>query len=393
MKEPPAVRQKAFEVVRNSKVSYPLFPYFPEDLAPLHVKGNPANRLDKHIRAALSRYSSHFKKQPGDDLEMAVAITDWVAATMLHPSFYPSFDSPDKIYAPTPHPFFMTNPSAVEQLEFVLKFDPADAKNWPSPFCDHQNTVAAAMLNYLGIHAQKVNVSDHSGLQFYSRQLHKWIWCEATFNEHYILEEPDGSIVPLGVKDLHRLTVSGDLDQVRVVKHGYPTVTYLDIQPDGFKRYMTFNVTWPFTKAGHPEDIPVWVMVSDGPPLKRADEKWSPLAQVPFIIPSAWLDAPTCHDPELNDTELDALGLIGPIRHLDDGVEFSLRSLLPFTEFFEMSSSMNNRWIPFQHKGRPTALPTDSTPIHLTWPAGTVRIRAVDTVGNRTQEFIIALSD
>lgn len=321
-----------------------------------------------------------------------MAITDWVAATMLHPSFYPSFGAKEKYYPNAPSAFLMTYPSAIDTLEYILKFNPRDRKQWPSPYCDHQNNVVGGLLSLAGLYSQTVGVSGHTGLQFFSWDYGKWIWCEATFNEHYLLVEPGRQPLPLGVMDLHNLTNSKQLDKVRVVKHGYPDTVYLNTAPDGFRRFVTYQTPWFSTKTALPAEVPRWAVVSLDPPLTSATDKWVPGASPGALVPPDILNAGMVHDPSASYQKLDAIGLSSPIAKLDEGIRFSLRTLLPYTASFEITRGLGDQWIPMEATPKPGFLPAETRPITLTWDSGLVRIRAVDTFGNHSQEFIIRMT-
>jgi hypothetical protein len=385
-------RENSFEVIQNFPVAKPLFPFVPENLALLREPGHPAQGMAASLAKAVQRFESIRHRSPKDDLELAWAITDWVAATLLHPSFYPSYEAEEKTYPPVPDVFLKRDPPAQEILAHILKFDPKDTKHWPSPYCHHQNMVAGALMNLAGLHAQRVTVQGHTGLQFFSWSYGKWIWCEATFNEHYLLVTPNQAPIPLGVMDLHNLTLSRRLDSVRVVKHGYPDQTYLNLLPEGFRRYIKYNTPSFFSFDSLAPEVPELVMVALDAPLQSGRDRWTPSAVEEFF-PQAFLDAPVTHDPLIAHQKLDAIGLVGAITRVGGGVRFTLRTLLPYTSTFEIAHGRSGAWIPFKIIERPGYMPVEALDIQLGWGAGTVRFRAVDTVGNHSQEFIIRMAE
>src|SRR6185437_15296706 len=238
-------RSPTFSVTHNSNPGTGVLPFKAQDLS--IAKNDPmdwGNDLKYYRACVLWQFmSKNGGRMPSDDLETAVAVVDFVSLYMRHPAFYPENPYLPRTYSIISNPKYDTiYGEAVRLLNFTLSHDPNDATNWPSPQCTQQNQAAAGLMNVFGLHARLCDVEGHTSLEYYSFKYHKWIWCDSTFNEHYVLPQPDGSRLPLGARDLNRLTLNGGIESVEVVKHGYPSATYpentyLKLHPHGFRQY------------------------------------------------------------------------------------------------------------------------------------------------------------
>jgi hypothetical protein len=280
---------------------------------------------------------------------------------------------------------------AVRILNYTLAFDPADGANWPSPLCTFQNYVAAGMLNLLGLHARLVDVG-HTGLEFYSFTHYKWIWMDATYNEHYVAT--DGKL--LGVLDLHRLTLRGGIDQVRPVKHGYPTAafrsnTYLWLQPRRFRQYAVTLYMDSFGGSGRRLSKFHTVVYSPVPPPDYQPLPGEILNYDRYPEPGGWRQWPQTDNPESLDTPVGRLAMFDGVTPGSNGINLRLLSYLPYTQRFEMRLG-NGAWLAVHAYERPENGPVLSSEIVAPWNGGTVSVRAVDNVGNATLALVIAMT-
>ena len=396
-----ADRTPRIEILKNARV--PLSPnaFMAQDLSVArHDPSDPNGDMAVHAWYVLKQFrDKHHGRSPQTDLEYAVAVTDWVSSNLRHPAFYPEDPYAPRFYhRMTEDPKYLTlNWEPVRIINYTLKFNPDDPVNWPSPQCTEQNFAAAGLLNYFGLHARMVDVEGHSGLEYYSFQYHKWVWCDSTFNEHYTFV---GGDIPLGVIELNELTLQGLTHQVSVVKHGYPTSaysenTYILRCPHGFRQYATTLYMNLFNKQGAGMRRTDIVVYSPDPP-----STYTPLPdEVTHYEESrdsgGWYYWSETNDAGSVDIPLDALSISGPISWdlVTRRAFLSVTSYLPYTSRFEQWSEASRTWITVARVAVPASRAQTSP--QLTFALGygtyTVRLRAVDNVGNKTQEvsFVI----
>ena len=383
-----------YQILRTSNAPSCEYPYIPEDLGPLvHLTTPVAKKMRAYAETALEAYTRKHGHVPVDDLQVAVAMADWVAVTMKHPSYYP-VDPALPRYNPLHDANYNSiSPDPLKMLEYTLRFDPADAENWPSPQCGHQNRVVIGLLNSMGIHGRLVALQLHTGLEFFSFRLHKWVYIDATHNEHYVLHDPEGGPgMPLNASEIHALTLARRLGAVDVVKHGYPgkDIVYLALQPQGFLRFAVPMFMKQYGAAGRAVGgNENYIMVSEDWLKPGVDQFWSPEDPNHEKTEPAWFALSGVRDSSLVNAALDSLGTVSAVVSDGTGVHFRLRSGLPYTAAFERYIPGSKAWVSEQSvpESRPT--PTESLPIDLLPGTGTVRFRAVDDAGNSTQEFVI----
>lgn len=366
-------------------------PFVPEDLGAMGRSAEGA-RLRAFAKLALAAFERKYGHRPTTDLQIAMALADWVASVMLHPAYHPS-DPGRPRYNPLHDPAYnQLNPDPLKMLLYTLRFDPRDAEKWPSPQCGHQNRVLAGLLNSVGLHARVVTLQLHRGLEFYSFQLHKWIYIDATHNEHYVLRGGADGEIPLGVRELHELTLAHRQAEVEVVKHGYPDieVVYLAIHPYGFLRYALLFYMKQLGPAGKAfGGASLLTAVTERPLDPVRDRVWTPDDPQQDPTEPFWFTLNSLSDPGLLDPALDALTLAGPIATTPEGLEFVLESRLPYTAGFERSTLEREARPLVMDVDTPGPEPVKSPTLRLPRGAGKVTFRAFDTFGNRTQEFVI----
>ena len=367
-----------------------------QDLA--EARANPADPngdLQKYLNRALTAFSASRGYAPESELDKVVAVVDWVAATLRHPAFYPEDPGLLRTYPLAASPRYDSfGYEPVRIINYTLSFDPADAAHWPSPQCTQQNLAAAGMLNLLGLHARLVDVEGHTGLEYYSFVYYKWIWVDATYNEHYVLA--DGT--PLGVMELNRLTLYGGIDNVRPVKHGYPTAehranTYLYARPHGFRQYAPTRYMRIFSGMGWQLSKFDTVVYSPTPP---ADYQPLPGEVLNFDRDPAsggWFYWPKTDNPESLDMPLGRVSIFDSITPTEAGIEFTLRSYLPYTTRFQIKyGSHDEPWTTIDVVASPSHAPVLSAPLVVPWGSGTVSVRAVDNVKNVSLPMVLELT-
>jgi hypothetical protein len=356
---------------------------------------DPGSDLPKYVSRALQAFAQSRGRAPEQELDRIVAVVDWVAATLRHPAFYPEDPGLPRSYPLAPSTRYDTlSYEPVRIINYTLQFDPARPESWPSPQCTQQNLAAAGMLNVLGLHARLVDVEGHTGLEVYSFVHYKWIWVDATFNEHYV--DADG--MPLGVMELNRLTLEGGIEGVRAVKHGYPTAqfaanTYLRLYPHGFRQYAVTRNMRIF--GGKGLQISKFDTVVFSP---MAPASYRPLpGEVPNYEsdPSSggWYFWPKTDNPESLDFPLGRLAVFDGVVPTEDGLSLRLRSFLPYTTRFQIRfGDQPDHWTTVAEVASPSAEPALSEPIVVPWGAGAVSIRAVDNVRNVSLPLVLQLS-
>lgn len=355
---------------------------------------DPGADLSKVVNRALSAFERSRGRAAASDLDKAVAVTDWVAATLRHPAFYPEDPGLPRLYSDTPSPRYATlGHEPVRIVNYTLSFDPDDAGNWPSPQCTQQNVVVAGMLNVLGLHGRLVDVEGHTGLEFYSFSHHKWIWIDATYNEHYVL--PDGT--PLGVRDLNRLTLHGGIESVVPVKHGYPTAafrsnTYLWARPHGFRQYAVTLYMRNFGGKGWQLSKFDTVVYSPAPPASYRPLPGEVLNFDQDPQSGGWYVWPKTNDAESLDYPLDRVAIFDGVTPTAAGLVFTLRSYLPYTARFQIRyGDPAQPWTTIEVVPGPSSRPVLSSPVTVPWGSGTVSVRAVDNVRNVTLPLVLEL--
>lgn len=246
-------------------------------------------------------------------------------------------------------------------------------------------------MNYAGLHARLCYVEGHDGLEYYSWKYKKWIWCEATFNEHLVLPLPDGTFLPLGAREMQELTFSNEHQQVQTVKHGYPDgsipgFSYLNVHPHGFRRYAPFRYMQTLNGMGRNVGSP-YISTSNVPIpptyVPDADE----VADL-VISPKLTLVA----DPLLLDAPLNALVIGENVSPQRDALAFNLRTMLPYATRFEIQYGDGAPWQTLELIPAPSAIGKTSSVFSLPWNAGIVNFRARDNIGNNSETLTISFN-
>lgn len=370
--------------------------FLAQDLAA--ARNDPADPnadLTTYVVRALEAFAQTRGRAPEQELDKVVAVVDWVASTLRHPAFYPEDPDLPRVYpvVSSPHYGSLGN-EPVRIINYTLQFDPVQAQNWPSPQCTQQNLAAAGMLNVLGLHARLVDVEGHTGLEYYSFVHYKWIWVDATFNEHYV----DAHGVPLGVIELNRLTLDGGIEQVRAVKHGYPSAefainTYLRRQPHGFRQYAVMRNMRIFGGKGWQLSKFDTVVYSPVPPPTYQPLPGEKLNFESDPASGGWYFWPKTDNPEALDFPLGRVAIFDGVEPTDAGLSVVLRSFLPYTTRFQIRfGDAQQPWMTVAPVASPSSEPVLSAPIVVPWGSGVVSIRAVDNIRNVSLPLVLQLS-
>lgn len=367
-----------------------------QDLAEaMNDPADPAGDLRVHVSRALAAFSRSGRPPPTTELDKVVAVVDWVASTLRHPAFYPEDPGLARTYPLSGSPVYDTlGLEPVRIINYTLSFDPAQADKWPSPQCTQQNLAVAGMLNVLGLHARLVEVEGHTGLEYYSFTHYKWIWIDATYNEHYVLA--DGT--PLGVLDLNRLTLHGGIENVLAVKHGYPSATYpantyLRARPHGFRQYAPTRYMSIFGGKGWRLSAFDTIVYSPTPPQGYQPLPGEVLHFDRDPASGGWYVWPKTDNPESLDAPLGRLTIFDGITPTEAGIRFTLRSYLPYTRGFQvMYGHQPESWSMIDVVAQPSNGPVLSASLLVPWGSGTVSVRAVDNVNNVGLPLVLELT-
>lgn len=391
-----AVPKSSYEITFSPLARTGAMGFTAQDLA--EARNDPADPnadLPTYVVRALEAFAQTRGRAPEQELDKVVAVVDWVASTLRHPAFYPEDPGLPRVYPVDLSPRYASlGHEPVRIINYTLQFDPAQADSWPSPQCTQQNLAAAGMLNVLGLHARLVDVEGHTGLEYYSFVHYKWIWVDATFNEHYV----DARGVPLGVIELNRLTLDGGIEQVRAVKHGYPGAefainTYLRQQPHGFRQYaVTRNMRifggkgWQLSKFDTVVYSPVPPPTYQPLPGEKLNFESDPAS-------GGWYFWPKTDNPEALDFPLGRVAIFDGVEPTDAGLSVVLRSFLPYTTRFQIRfGDAQQPWMTVAPVASPSSEPVLSAPIVLPWGSGVVSIRAVDNIRNVSLPLVLQLS-
>jgi hypothetical protein len=385
-----------YKIIATSKVQTEFQDFHAQDL--LAVRKEPTGTLRTAYEASIAQFTEKHGREPQDDLETAVAICDWVSYNLRHPHFYPEDPTLPRFYRPSPDPkysAFYWDPAKI--ISYTLNFDPADAENWPSPFCTQQNFAAAGIMNYAGLHARLCYVEGHDGLEYYSWKYKKWIWCDSTFNEHFVLPHSDGTFEPLGAKELQKLTLFGGIEKVQMVKHGYPDRTipifnYLGSHPHGFRRYAPFFFMKTLNGGG--SNLSSAYMFSS---CILIPDTYVPAAnefvQLELDPTSVFSRLSCVKDPTVLDAPLDALTLGDFVSPRRDGLMVNLRTWLPHAVQFEVQHGDSASWQPLEEIPQLIGTGKTSSSFFFPWSSGVLRFRTIDGVGNTSESLTILLKE
>lgn len=356
---------------------------------------DPGSDLPKYANRALQAFAQLRGRAPEQEMDRIVAVVDWVATALRHPAFYPEDPGLPRTYPLASSPRYDTlGYEPVRIINYTLQFDPARPESWPSPQCTQQNLAAAGMLNVLGLHARLVDVEGHTGLEVYSFLHFKWIWVDATFNEHYV----DENGTPLGVIELNRMTLEGGIGRVRTVKHGYPTAefpanTYMRLYPHGFRQYAVTRNMQIFGGKGLQISKFDTVVYSPKPPASYQPLPGEVLNFESNPSSGGWYFWPKTDNPESLDFPLGRLAIFDGVVPTEAGLSLRLRSFLPYTTRFQIRiGDQPDRWTTVAEVASPSAEPVLSEPIVVPWGVGAVSIRAVDNVRNVSLPLVLQLS-
>ncbi len=392
---PDKTPQGTYEILSNSTVPTGIRTFHAQDLAV--AREDPTGVLRMAYEGALNRFAEKHGRGPQDDLETAVAICDWVAYNLRHPHFYPEDPSLPRFYAnlaPDPqYGSYYWDPAKI--IAYTLRFDRNDPVSWPSPFCTQQNFAAAGIMNYAGLHARLCYVEGHDGLEYYSWKHKKWIWCDSTFNEHFVLPLSDGTIRPLGAKELQELTLLGGIEKVQTVKHGYPDGTYPDynylgVHQHGFRRYAPFFYMRTLNGGGSNVGSP-HIFASCLPVPKSYLPATNEFVQLEKDPNSVFSRLSCFQDPRVLDVPLNALTLGDTVSPQRDVLVINLRAWLPHAALFEVQYGDGAPWQSLEIIPNPIGTAKTSSSFAVPWSAGVVNFRAMDKVGNNSETLAIQL--
>lgn len=384
-------------------------PYYGQDLAV--AQRDPW--LKWAAEEALKRFEVRQGRRAQSMHDKAVAVVDWIANTVRHPHFWPEDPAaPRQLYPDVAFSRLNRDPARIIALAI-------EWRDFRGPLCTEQNFAAAGVMNYLGLHARLVSVQGHDGLEYFNFDLGKWVWTEATFNEHYVLKDV-AAVQPLGASELHELTLRQQIGRVRAVKHSvpsgrYPGGTYLSVNPNGFRQFaVTLYMNNLNGQGVHAGVLDTTVLVPTLPP----NFPLLPDDQVPLLSNPA-----NCRNPQHPDCkwgvawtlwpQLDVLSRMAPrldqlqvavlpreggpqsTSTLNQKLVMDVETALPYTTEIQYRLGNLAAWQSLSRIAQPGALGAKA---HVEMPlpavggsAQQLQLRAIDNVGNATRAVTLQL--
>lgn len=386
-------------------------PFYAQDLAVAKADA----QMNTYVAQAMAQFQAKQGRSPESELERAAATADWVSNNLRHPSFWPENPWAPRLYTGPAYNYDALYSDPLKIIQAALAVDPADGANYHWALCTHQNFALAGLLNAQGLHARVVSVAGHDGLEYFSFQFHKWVWMDATFNEHFVLRNTSTGVeTPLGAAELNAMTLNGTLTQVLTVKHGVPSASfpggsYLQVQPHGFRQYAVHNFMSIYNGNGlNATRADTVVYVPPIPPSYQPIPGEVVLLSDPnncadFSSPSctfgaAWTLWPQTDSSDILNPRLDDFyaavqtheGEPESPATQDRYAQIKMRSALPYTQYFQARNDSDTTWTNVATVSVPSTLPQTVVMAfyYSAWGVGSakVHLRAMDTFGNVTKE-------
>lgn len=333
------------------------------------------------------------KLQPRD-LERARAIVDVVSKHLADPCFHPENPSLPRLFQASEQyatASVAKNPITIIQL--ATASSPTNSQ-YPGVLCTWQNIAAAGIMNHIGLHARLIDVEGHTGLEYFSYEFGKWVWMDATFNEHYVRTSAPNT--PLGVSELNELTLSNQISLVQAVKHGVPSGQYAN------GKYIT---SFP---RGFLQFAPTMFMsfYANGMKISRLDTYVYQPVLPEFSnsnLTGGWLVWPKTTNRTNLDYPVDRLsatiyprtGEPNTDATQNQFVRVKFVSMLPYTTKLQARTPTDSSWRDIHGFTVPSTHPAAITLDFGFWYWGSsnenIRVRAVDAAGNATKEVSFRL--
>jgi hypothetical protein len=375
----------------------------PAGFLPFYAQDLVVAKNTEQMAVRAEQVTKHFQEKrghaPANELETAIAVVDWVSDHLRHPYFWPEDPALPRFYNNN-HPGIQTYKSfradPLQILKFAMSHDVNDPVNYAPVLCTHQNAVAAGLMNYFGMHARICTVEGHDTLEYFSFVHHRWIWMDATFNEHYVEVKADDSEVLLGARELNALTLAGKVSSVRAIKHGSPTArfykrnVYIGAHPHGV-RYYAPHIYMNNFNNGRAKLPSIWsVVCTPAWPKEFVPFPGETTEPGPNGGGAGFLRRPRTTNPAVLDYPLDTLAIAGSPASDAKAVKIQVQSFLPYTTAFEVYDATHG-WVNAESIATPSNGPIISQPVNLDFGSGLRKIRALDGRGNPTQEVILEL--
>lgn len=408
--------QSIFSISASATIVVDVFDNFGGEVAPFYAQDLSVAKRDPNLTSYVGQAFTYFRTKkgyaPSTEIDRAIAVVDWVSYNLRHAAFWPedpraprqysarSSYSPSATYAPL-------NGDPVKIIATAQSFPPTDNLNYKHILCSDQNYAAAGMLNNIGIHARIVQVEGHSGLEYYSFSLRKWIWMDSTFNEHYGVKNADGTYTYLGALDLHAMTLAGTSGQVVAFKHGvpssaYPENTYIKLHPRGFRQYATQNFMSTYNGNGvnlaridTTVFVPILPVAWSGP-LLMSDPRSCVSGSCPWGL--SWILWPQSNSNSGANYRIDDLhasllthdGESNSASTQNRYARIRLTSMLPYTQYFQAKNEGESAWTNVAAVSSVTTMAVSQTLefgfSYWGMNGSKVRLRAIDNFGNATKE-------
>lgn len=221
--------------------------YIPQMLDDL----DPAFDLD--LARALERYRALHGREAKTLFEKVQAAADYVSNMAKHPyrhNLGNEYSDP-RAWEYKDLPGKLAELSRENQQWNGVEWVPAAGKTLndvPAIECSFQDLILGGLVNALGAQWMLVGITYHDAFAYYDNELGKWVYIEATFNEHYRSAQSTlDDYVPLSPRELREMNLAGDNSMVPVrapyqperIELEYSLYPYAEMHPLGFNAMMT----------------------------------------------------------------------------------------------------------------------------------------------------------
>ncbi len=237
----PFVAAPAVEILRSMRKPGKSY-YMPQQLDMV------TNSFAVHASRALQRFRGLTGRDAVSVFDKVQAAADYVANLAKHPYRHnmSSEGSDPRAWEFADYPEKLADLAIENQSWNGLSWEPAEGKTLldvPAIECTFQNLILGGVVNALGAQWMIVSITSHDAFAYYDWENGKWIYIDATFNEHYgYAESAAGSYVALSPLELRDMSLRGD-NSMFAHRHSYQPqrfeteylmASYIEMNPLGF---------------------------------------------------------------------------------------------------------------------------------------------------------------
>lgn len=209
--------------------------------------------FDIDVARALQRYRTLKGRDAKTLFEKVQAAADYVSNMAKHPYTHNLGKelSDPRTWEYRDWPGKLAELSRENQQWNGLEWIPAEGKTLddvPAIECSFQDFILGGLVNALGTQWMLIGIAHHDAFTYYDNELGKWVYIDATYNEHYRspLSAPD-NYVPLSPLELRQMNLAGDNSMIAVrepyqsrrIEPEYILLPYVQMNPLGFSSMMT----------------------------------------------------------------------------------------------------------------------------------------------------------